>query len=70
VVNFEQILSANGRMLDLSVRAFFDFDRNSILVSRCPRSETCWAKGNTVQVPSTLQGESLKRLLQGAAAGA
>jgi alpha/beta superfamily hydrolase len=28
------------------------------------------AKGNTMQVPSILQGDSLKRLLQGAAAGA
>jgi hypothetical protein len=28
------------------------------------------AKGNTVQMPVILQGESLKRLLQGAAAGA
>jgi hypothetical protein len=36
----------------------------------CPRSETCRAKGNTMQVPAILQGESLKRLLQGAAAGA
>src|SRR5580704_16712050 len=35
-----------------------------------PRSEPCRAKGNTMQVPSILQGESLKRLLQGAAAGA
>ena len=35
-----------------------------------PRSETCRAKGNTVQVPSILQGESRKRLLQGAAVGA
>src|ERR1700716_1670392 len=35
-----------------------------------PRSETCRAKGNTMQVPSILQGESLTRLLQGAAAGA
>src|SRR4029450_11270795 len=35
-----------------------------------PRSEKCRAKGNTMQVPSILQGESLKRLLQGAAAGA
>src|SRR5438309_2929187 len=34
-----------------------------------PRSETCRAKGNTMQVPSILQGESLKRLLQGAAIG-
>src|SRR5713101_4011965 len=35
-----------------------------------PRSETCRAKGNTVELPSILQGESLTRLLQGAAAGA
>src|ERR1700719_670782 len=35
-----------------------------------PRSETCRAKGNTMQLPSILQGESLTRLLQGAAAGA
>ena len=35
-----------------------------------PRSETCRAKGNTMQVPSMLQGDSLTRLLQGAAAGA
>src|SRR5437867_2416019 len=34
------------------------------------RSETCRAKGNTMQLLSMLQGESLKRLLQGAAAGA
>jgi hypothetical protein len=33
-------------------------------------SETYRAKGNTMQVPSMLQGESLKRLLQGAPAGA
>src|SRR6266446_8254546 len=40
--------------------------------SGCPlsRSEACRAKGNTMQLPSTLQGESLTRLLQGAAAGA
>src|SRR5438067_1880965 len=40
--------------------------------SGCPwsRSETCRAKGNTMQLPSMLQGESLKRLMQGAAAGA
>jgi hypothetical protein len=31
---------------------------------------TCRAKGNTMQVPSIFQGESLKRLLQGAAVGA
>ena len=35
-----------------------------------PRSETCRAKGNSMQVPSMLEGESLKRLLQGAVAGA
>jgi hypothetical protein len=35
-----------------------------------PRSETCRAKGHTMEMPSMLQGESLKRLLQGAAAGA
>ena len=35
-----------------------------------PRSETCRAKGNTMQLPSMLEGDSLKRLLQGAAAGA
>jgi hypothetical protein len=33
-------------------------------------SQPCRAKGNTMQAPSILQGESLKRLLQGAAAGA
>src|SRR5438093_1199811 len=31
---------------------------------------SCRAKGNTMQLPSILQGESLTRLLQGAAAGA
>src|SRR5437588_3349972 len=36
----------------------------------CARSERCRARGNTMQLPSMLQGESLKRLLQGAAAGA
>src|SRR5438552_5095547 len=36
----------------------------------CARAETCRTKGNTMQMPSILQGESLKRLLQGAAAGA
>jgi len=35
-----------------------------------PRSETCRAKGNAMQLPSILQGDSLKRLLQGAAVGA
>jgi hypothetical protein len=36
----------------------------------CPRSETRRAKGNIMQMPSMLQGESLTRLMQGAAAGA
>jgi hypothetical protein len=35
-----------------------------------PRSETGRAKGYATQVPSILQGESLTRLLQGAAVGA
>ena len=35
-----------------------------------PRSETWRAKENTMELPSILQGESLTRLLQGAAAGA
>jgi hypothetical protein len=77
VVNFEQILFANGRMLNLTEapaqggRAIqFDFLTGTHPGVRCPRSETCRAKGNTMQVPSILQGESLKRLLQGAAAGA
>src|ERR1700716_1598557 len=48
------------------------FDLLNRSPSRCPwpRSETYRAKGNTVQMPPILQGESLKRLLQGAAAGA
>src|ERR1700688_3754183 len=36
---------------------------------RCPRSERRRAKGNTMELPSILQGESLTRLLQGAVAG-
>ena len=52
--------------------------RSSILTERSlskfsfpwPRSETGRAKAYTMQVPSMLQGESLTRLLQGAAAGA
>jgi hypothetical protein len=77
VVNFEQILFAKGRMLNLTEapaqggRAIqFDFLTGTHPGVRCPRSETCRAKGNTMQVPSMLQGESLKRLLQGAVAGA
>jgi hypothetical protein len=77
VVNFEQILFANGRMLNLTEapaqggRAIqFDFLTGTHPGVRCPRSETCRAKGNTMQMPSMLEGESLKRLLQGAAAGA
>jgi hypothetical protein len=41
-----------------------------VTTSEKPRSETCRAKGNAVQLPSILRGESLTRLLQGAAAGA
>jgi hypothetical protein len=41
-----------------------------VAVSLWPRSETRRAKGNTMQIPSILRGESLKRLLQGAAVGA
>src|SRR5260370_40502596 len=50
----------------------FQFNLLNRNLSGCPwsRSETCRAKGNTMQVPSMLEGESLKRLLQGAAAGA
>src|ERR1700738_724797 len=36
---------------------------------RRPRSERCRAKGNIMELPSILQGESLTRLLQGAVAG-
>ncbi len=34
------------------------------------RSETCRAKGNVMQLPEILEGESLTRLVQGAALGA
>src|SRR6266508_5398742 len=37
---------------------------------RCPRSESRRTKGMRMQLPPILQGESLTRLLQGAAAGA
>src|SRR5246127_3168010 len=36
---------------------------------RCTRSETCRRKGTPMQVPSILQGDSLKRLPQGAFIG-
>jgi hypothetical protein len=77
VVNFEQILFANGCMLDLTEapaqrgRAF-----NSTLWPEPIRVSVALApkhverKEIIMQVPSMLQGESLKRLLQGAAAGA
>src|SRR4029450_10352624 len=50
----------------------FQFNLLNRNLSGCPwsRSETCRAKGNNMEVPAILQGESLKRLLQGAAAGA
>ena len=47
----------------------FKGNRKPIRASVASHSETCWAKGYTMQVPSLLQGESLKRLLQGAAVG-
>src|SRR6266699_445339 len=53
-----------------SVRPFNQLLYRNLSGCPGPRSETCRAKGNTMQVPSILQGESLKRLLQGAAAGA
>jgi hypothetical protein len=37
---------------------------------RCTRSESCRAKGQLMEMPKILQGDSLTRLLQGAAAGA
>src|SRR6266699_1965882 len=46
------------------------FSPEPIRVSVALAPKTCRAKGNTMQVPSMLQGDSLKRLLQGAAAGA
>src|ERR1700756_2188422 len=36
---------------------------------RCARSDTRRRKGTSMQVPSILQGDSLKRLLQGAFIG-
>jgi hypothetical protein len=77
VFNFIQTPIVNGRTL-LAIEPLsqggraiqFDFLTGTHPGVRCPRCETCRAKGNTMQVPSILQGESLKRLLQGAAAGA
>src|SRR4029450_6374548 len=37
---------------------------------RSPRSETCRAKGDVMQLPKLFQGEALTRLAQGAAFGA
>ena len=77
MVNFEQILFANGRILNLAEapaqgdRAFNStYSPEPIRVSVALAPKTFRAKGNTMQVPSMLQGESLKRLLQGAVAGA
>src|SRR6266700_5249980 len=53
-----------------SVRPFNQLLYRNLSGCPWPRSETCRAKGNTMQVPSILQGESLTRLLQGAVAGA
>src|SRR6478735_1781654 len=48
----------------------FDLLKRSPFGCPWPRSETCRAKGNTVEMPQILQGESVTRLLQGAAVGA
>jgi hypothetical protein len=48
----------------------FDFLNRNPSGCPYPRSETRRAKGNIMQMPSMLQGESLTRLVQGAAAGA
>jgi hypothetical protein len=74
VVNFEQILFANGRMLDLTevpaqrVRAF-NFDRIPSRVSVALAPKHVERKEPLMQLPSILQGESRTRLLQGAFAG-
>ena len=74
MVNFEQILFANGRMLDLTeapaqrVRAF-NFDRIPLRVSVALAPKHVERKEPLMQLPSILQGESRKRLLQGAFAG-
>src|SRR6266481_3058953 len=52
-----------------SVRSSFQLAEPEPIRVPWPRSETCRAKGNTMQMPSMLEGESLKRLLQGAVAG-
>jgi hypothetical protein len=46
------------------------FDRSPRRVSVALAPKRCRAKGTFMQLPSILQGESLTRLLQGAAAGA
>jgi hypothetical protein len=62
----------NTNRYAIAKRSVFIFNLLNRNPSGCSwfRSETCRAKGNTMQVPSMLQGESLKRLLQGAVAGA
>ena len=74
VVNFEQILFANGRMLDLTeapaqrVRTV-NFDRIPLRVSVALAPKPVERKEPLMQLPSILQGESRTRLLQGAFAG-
>ena len=74
VVNFEQILFANRRMLDLDeppaqrVRAF-NFDRIPSRVSVALASKQSSERSPPMQLPSILQRESRTRLLQGAFAG-
>jgi hypothetical protein len=69
--NFAQTPNGQKRK---SIRHRKAFALQSNLLNRIrvpwPRSETCRAKGNSVQLPAILQGELLRRLLQGAAAGA
>ena len=56
--------------LSQSVRSSIQLAEPEPIRLSWPRSERCRTKGNTVELPSILQGESLTRLLQGAAAGA
>ena len=56
--------------LSQSVRSSIQLAEPEPIRLSWPRSERCRTKGNTVELPSILQGESLTRLVQGAAAGA
>src|SRR4029453_5641765 len=72
VVNFEQILFANGRMLDLTEGARStrpglqcDFLTGTHPGIRCPRSETCRAKGTSDAITSN----SARRVAHASLAG-